>query len=245
MCLVFTAGACRLPPLDCAEGWLSRNCGSMPGRVGACAPFSQQKRALRPHSTVWSRPGLPLGCGCSGLALGPTPRARGSAARASSAAGAWLGADAHRPCRGRPPADLTLSILGMSRVAGASCGRNPVGRLPSSPARSAGIQATPDCPLPCCAQDPDGVRVPPPALRAGPRRVRVPSPALRAGPRRVRVSSRRGQSVLSTGSECPLDGRGEGTEGGEGQRGRVWRAMTRRWIWLVPSKIWVTLASRK
>ena len=57
------------------------------------------------------------------------------------------------------------------------------------PARSAGIQATPDCPLPCCAQDPDGVRVPPPALRAGPRRVRVPSPALRAGPRRVRVSS--------------------------------------------------------
>ena len=60
--------------------------------------------------------------------------------------------------------------------------------------------------------------------------------------------SRRPQSALSTGSECPFDGvrvpsRREG--GGEGQRGRVWRAMTRRWIWLVPSKIWVTLASRK
>jgi hypothetical protein len=25
---------------------------------------------------------------------------------------------------------------------------------------------------------------------------------------------------------------------------RTWRLMTSRWIWLVPSKIWVTLASR-
>ncbi len=29
-----------------------------------------------------------------------------------------------------------------------------------------------------------------------------------------------------------------------GQPRSSWRAMTSRWIWLVPSKIWVTLASR-
>ncbi len=115
-------------------------------------------------------------------------------------------------------------------------------------------------------RNPGDPRLSSPVLRAGPRRGQsAPSRAARrtqTGQSALSRAARRtqtgqsvlsraarrtqtGQSVLSTGSECPLDGRGEGKEGGEGQRGRVWRAMTRRWIWLVPSKIWVTLASRK
>ncbi len=93
------------------------------------------------------------------------------------------------------------------------------------------------CPLPRCAQDPDGARVPSPALRAGPRR---PQSALSTGPEcpfdGVRVPFRRGQSALSTGGEASRRGGRRGRPGASrrprpqspgGRQGSPWRPRRR------------------
>ena len=100
------------------------------------------------------------------------------------------------------------------------------------------------CPLPRCAQDPDGARVPSPALRAGPRRGQS---ALSRAARRTqttpecpfdgaRVPFRRGQSALSTGGEASRRGGRRGRPGASrrprprspgGRQGSPWRPRRR------------------